>query len=249
MTAQRGPVGPQPRVAPARGYYSPLLSQMSMMSAEELRSRCAATLRKWYGHHGAPHAGMDGESLVEALLGSGRHIEIVDEPTERIWIWSDLHLWDDTAQRLWRRPEANARAMSDRMLDEWERTVGADDLMLCLGDVAHPYGLVDPKLAARLRAAPGRRLLVLGNHDIHRGRMLGEAGFERMCAAAVRAGVPPLVFSHLPLTPAPAGAVNVHGHLHRHDPPSPEHWNVSVERIGFRPVRLDRLIAHNGTVI
>ena len=74
--------------------------------------------------------------------------------------------------------------------------------------------------------------------------MLGEAGFQRMCAAAVRAVVPPLVFSHPPLTPTPAGAVNVHGHLHRHDPPSPEHWNVSVQRIGFRPIRLDRLIAH-----
>ena len=33
-------------------------------------------------------------------------------------------------------------------------------------------------------------MLVLGNHDVHRGRMLGEAGFERMyAAAAVRAGV------------------------------------------------------------
>ncbi len=31
--------------------------------------------------------------------------------------------------------------MSNRMLDEWERTVGAD-VMLCLGDVAHPFGLV-----------------------------------------------------------------------------------------------------------
>ena len=46
-----------------------------MMSAEELRSRCVATLRKSYGRAGAPHAGMDGESLVEALLGSGKHIE------------------------------------------------------------------------------------------------------------------------------------------------------------------------------
>ena len=83
----------------------------------------------------------------------------------------------------------------------------------------------------RRPGATAEALLVLGNHDVHRGRMLGEAGLERMCAAAVRAGVPPLVFSHPPLTPPPAGAVN-----------------VSVERIGFRPVRLDRLIAHNGTV-
>ena len=117
----------------------------------------------------------------------GDHIEIDIESGGRRG-GAGQHLWDDTAQRLWRRPEANARAMSDRMLDEWKATVGADDLMLCLGDVAHPFGLADPKLAARLRAAPGRRLLVLGNHDVHRGRMLGEAGFERMCAVAVRAG-------------------------------------------------------------
>ena len=44
--------------------------------------------------------GDDGESLVEALLGSGGYIQIVDDPAERVWIWSDLHLWDDTAQRL-----------------------------------------------------------------------------------------------------------------------------------------------------
>ena len=40
-----------------------------MMSPEELRSRCAATLRKSYRRAGAPHAGMDGESLVEATAG------------------------------------------------------------------------------------------------------------------------------------------------------------------------------------
>ena len=37
-----------------------------MMSPEELRSRCAATLRKSYRRAGAPHAGMDG---VEATAG------------------------------------------------------------------------------------------------------------------------------------------------------------------------------------
>ena len=217
------------------------------MSSEELRSRCAAALRKWY-RGPVPHVGMDGESFLEAMLGTGRHIEIVDDPAERIWLWSDLHLWDPAAHRLSRRPGENVRVLSRRMLDEWERTVDAGDLVLCLGDVAHVFGLTDLDLTARLRAAPGRRLLVLGNHDVHRGKMLEAAGFERMCVAAVRAGEPPLVFSHLPLVPPPAGAVNVHGHLHRRDPPSPQHWNVSVDRIGYRPVRLDRLIEQNGTV-
>ena len=210
-----------------------------MMSAEELRSRCAATLRKWYGHHGAPHAGMDGESLLEALLGSGRRIEVVDDPAERVWIWSDLHLWDDMAQRLWRRPEANARAMSDRMLDEWERTVGADDLMLCLGDVAHPYGLVDPKLAARLRAAPGRRLLVLGNHDVDPVNQVRPVAVGRTAATLFAPGDPPLLLTHVPLLQVPYGWVNVHGHVHQKESPTRNrHINVSVEQLNYRPARL-----------
>ena len=180
---------------------------------------------------------MDGESLIEALLGSGRHIEIVDEPTERIWIWSDLHLWDDMAQRLWRRPEANARAMSDRMLDAWERTVGADDLMLCLGDVAHPYGLVDPKLAARLRAAPGRRLLVLGNHDGN-ARGLRLLGFTVQHTLALCATDPPLALSHEPLRQIPPAAICVHGHLHEGTEPTVRHINLTVEQTLYRPVRL-----------
>lgn len=120
--------------------------------------------------------------------------------------------------------------------------------MLCLADIAHVFGLTDLDQTARLRTAPGRRLLVLGNHDAHRRKMLEAAGFERMCVAAVRAGEPPLVFQHRPLAPPPAGAVNFHGHRHRANPPNPEHWNVSVDRIGYRPVRLDRLIEQNGAV-
>ncbi len=62
-----------------------------MMSSQELKSRCAATLRKRYGHGGALHAEMGGELLVEALLESGPHTEIVDDLAERVWVWSDLH--------------------------------------------------------------------------------------------------------------------------------------------------------------
>ena len=93
----------------------------------------------------------------------------------------------------------------------WRHVVGEEDVMLCCGDIALA-GSLKPIRLDRVTMAPGRKVLVLGNHDVHRGGMLGEAGFQRMCAAAVRAGVPPLVFSHPPLTPTPAGAVNVHGH-------------------------------------
>ena len=201
----------------------------------------------------------NGQPTDQGLLHSGNatsvtlpagdiDIAVITEAPERIWVWSDLHLGDQTAHRIWNRPEASARALSERMLQEWERSVGAHDLMLCLGDVAHPFLLTDMEATARIRAAPGRRVLVVGNHDVHRRRMLVRAGFDDMYVAAVHAGEPRLVFSHPPLPSIPGGGINVHGHLHRRSAPSPRHWNVSVERLGYRPVRLDRLIAENGTV-
>ena len=78
--------------------------------------------------------------------------------------------------------------------------------------------------------------------------MLIRAGFDDMYVAAVHGDEPRLIFSRPPLPSIPGGGINVHGHLHRQSPPSPRHWNMSVERIGYRPVRLDRLIAENGTV-
>ena len=122
--------------------------------------------------------------------------------------------------------------------------VEADDWMLCLGDVAYSFALAGPKLTARLRAGPGRLLLVPETTMSTGGgcwaRPVSSECVRRRCARACRRWC-----SHPPLTPPPAGAGKVHGHLHRRDPPSPVHWNVSVEWIGFRPVRLARLIAHN----
>ena len=43
----------------------------------------------------------------------------------------------------------------------------------------------------------------------------------------------------MPLTEVPEGTVNVHGHLHISPSPTADrHINVSVEQLGFRPVRL-----------
>ena len=46
---------------------------------------------------------------------------------------------------------------------------------------------------------------------------------------------PPLVLTHIPLLKVPAGAVNVHGHLHRAAGPTNRHVNVSVEHTDYAP--------------
>ena len=49
---------------------------------------------------------------------------------------------------------------------------------------------------------------------------------------------PPLVLTHIPLLKVPAGAVNVHGYLHRAAGPTDRHVNVSVEHTDYAPVGL-----------
>ena len=41
---------------------------------------------------------------------------------------------------------------------------------------------------------------------------------------------PPLVLTHIPLLKVPAGAVNVHGHLHRAAGPTDRHVNGMLEQ-------------------
>ncbi len=53
------------------------------------------------------------------------------------------------------------------------------------------------------------------------------------------AGDPPLLLTHVPLLQVPHGTVNVHGHVHEQESPTPNrHVNVSVEQLEYRPAKL-----------
>ena len=56
------------------------------------------------------------------------------------------------------------------------------------------------------------------------------------------AGDPPLLLTHVPLLLVPHGAVNVHGHVHEQESPTPNrHINVSVEQLTYRPTKLSEI--------
>ena len=107
----------------------------------------------------------------------------------------------------------------------------------CLGDVGHPEAWWDDGLVLDVAECPGERVLVLGNHDRDVAG-LRRAGFHKTCRTALCATTPPLVRTHIPLLKVPAGAVNVHGHLHRAAGPTDRHVNVSVEHTDYAPVGL-----------
>ena len=212
-----------------------------LVQADRLRRAWTDQLEREFGHHGEPAPGMDGETLLEALMAC-LPVPLIGTPPEHTWIWSDLHLGDGNAFAIWNRPFLNVDQMNGHLLREWERVVDADDTIICLGDVTVGVTWRNLAVVERLRRCPGKRWLVLGNHDVHRARDLREAGFGAECAVAVYASDPPLVLTHIPLRNIPPGAVNVHGHIHAHPAVGPRRVNVSVERTGWMPQRMDLLL-------
>ena len=86
------------------------------------------------------------------------------ETGARTWIWSDLHLHHKNIIRYCSRPFRSVEAMNEALLAAWKETVSEADTIICGGDIALAGALQRERLA-RVRAMPGRKLLVRGNHD------------------------------------------------------------------------------------
>ena len=183
-----------------------------------------------------------GRRMFRAMLRACRDLPTCqpDRP-ESTWVWSDLHLGHDNIIRYTNRPFADAAQMDLSLYDNWEATVGGDDEVVFVGDVAMRHA-VGPHTWQRIRDARGaKKHLVVGNHDLTGSGQLRVDGFDTIGATMFVEGDPPLVFTHIPLTDVPEGCVNVHGHTHDEPPRATPHINVSVEQLDYRPVALSRL--------
>lgn len=120
------------------------------------------------------------------------------------WLISDTHFGHPNIVKYCQRPASHEAIM----MSNWIDRVGEDDCILHLGDVflgnqGNPLRWA--KIIARL---PGRKFLILGNHDNAKAALYSEiAGFE-IIPPFIHKGV---AFSHRPVTPefplhAPKGA-------------------------------------------
>ncbi len=156
---------------------------------------------------------------------------------ERVWLTADLHLGHRNVLSYCDRPFADAQAMDAALVSQLGK-VETDDWLVIVGDVA----LGDHTLAfPLLRALPGRKVLVVGNHDITRsGKCHYLDALQEDGTPVFEAIVPFLyweghagqrvVVSHYPLQLPettkeecvdggavgwPLPLLNYHGHLHR----------------------------------
>ena len=184
-----------------------------------------------------------GSQTFRAMLKACQRLPARRLQAENVWLWSDLHLGHDNIIRYTERPFANAEEMDSCLYANWQATVGKDDTLVFVGDMAMRKA-VGTHTWQRVRSAAGvAKHLVIGNHDLTGSGELRVDGFDDICAVLCIDGDPPLLCTHMPLDEVPAGCVNVHGHTHAEPPRASRHINVSVEQLDYRPIALSRIRA------
>lgn len=146
------------------------------------------------------------------------------------------------------RPEFNSvEEMNEHMIDRWNSVVGDNDVVYHLGDVYFGASANEKSNRSILSRLRGRKYLCLGNHDNPADPVLYEY-FKKVTFwnYLKEHGV---ALSHIPLHESTLGearhgrdTINIHGHIHRNDPPSPRHINVSVEWVNYTPREVTELI-------
>ena len=166
------------------------------------------------------------------------------------FVISDTHFFHDNIIKYAGRPQNHV----ELMIKEWQDTVRPDQTVLHLGDVL----MGKPDLWPLIDELPGKvDVLVSGNHDEpYKRKWLEENwGWTFVKDFQMRYRGWEVYFSHYPLWVDAMGGpigrlmldpnwknVNIHGHIHEKQAPSPFHINVSVEWIEYRPTPLQALL-------
>jgi len=174
----------------------------------------------------------------ETRSRSGAELRLPADGT-RLWIWSDLHFDDE---RIWwtvKRPFPSLREMNQGLRARWREAVAPGDIVVCAGDLGGRRAFLG-RWQPPCVDLPGRKVIVLGNHDFTRFRCRERPlGADVSSMTLLIRSDPPLLVTHVPLVAVPAGCVNVHGHTHDFKPLEPGPWiNVSVEQTDYRPLEV-----------
>lgn len=187
------------------------------------------------------------------------HIEI--SPGQKIWFTSDLHLGHRNVIRFCDRPFTDEKEMGRRLIQNWNDTVGDNDIVFVLGDT---FWFNDSHSIKRvLSQLKGKDIYILpGNHDDFES-------YHRVVDPRIHLCVDIVVvwfteeskpkrevwLSHYPMMTWPHRENGTHqffGHIHSQpdkfegvDQDLPLHWNqadVGCDYWDWKPVELNTLI-------
>ena len=183
------------------------------------------------------------------LKGNAMPEQIYKFEPGNIWFTSDTHFGHENIIRYCNRPFRNAEEMNAELIRRWRATVPEDGTVFHLGDFAHGGSRLWNDI---LSALPGRKYLILGNHDMKSLRQGYMGRFEHVAQQmTIRVGGQAIVLNHNPFLCYGGSYRDVwqlFGHVHSGpvshtglDHPRlrmlfPLQYDVGVDNNDFRPV-------------
>jgi calcineurin-like phosphoesterase family protein len=146
------------------------------------------------------------------------------------------------------RPFSTASQMNDAIVASWRATVQPNDDVWVVGDFAHRWP--DERLLRRVfDALPGKKNLVVGNHDDATVQTLPWASVQDRVQTVIDGTR--VVMDHYAMRVWPGqrkGTVMLFGHSHGRLPGNTMSCDVGVDVFGLAPVRLAVVKAHLATL-
>jgi calcineurin-like phosphoesterase family protein len=160
---------------------------------------------------------------------------------------ADNHFGHPGIIRVCNRPFANVAEMNESMAANWRSVVRPDDTVIVVGDFAHRMKPAD--LRKLFDSLPGRKHLVIGNHDDKHTLALPWASICDIAYVSIDGTR--CVLCHYPMLSWPGsrkGALMLYGHHHGKIPGNQQSADIGVDVLGWAPVRLNTIKAHMATL-
>lgn len=159
----------------------------------------------------------------------------------KVYVTSDWHFGHSGITNTFRKQFASLEHMEDVVLAQAMAVLKKRDVCFYLGDMAFTQDGLD-----KLRALPGRKILVRGNHDTLPTAKYSEVFDEIHGAYRYKR----CFLTHIPIHPMELyGGHNVHGHCHRGGPGDLEngdrwwsYYNAILEFNDYSLVPFERVI-------
>ena len=158
----------------------------------------------------------------------------------KIFVIADTHFGDDNIRKFENRPFDTVIQMTRGLVERWNETVSEEDTVYVLGDFCVESEIKNVLADKKLN---GKIILIVGNHDKGLEDTYRKYGVEVIEYPIVIDGF--WILSHEPMYVSEQSPyANVFGHVHNnpmYKTVSSRSYCVSVERIGYRPIELEKV--------
>ena len=155
------------------------------------------------------------------------------------WIISDTHFGHKNILKS--RPFDTLEQMHQRIILNWNRVVGKNDIVYILGDFSFYNKTKTKEIVDQLN---GKLILITGNHD-KKARWYYDLGFHQVAHQMLLLDFGRYItLSHKPIDIRQIRDINLHGHIHNNlkHKLGIHYYNVNLEFSNYTPTNYDELV-------